>query len=83
MVLDFKDVESIGQALADEVFRVFVIQHPNMEILPIRTNDAVMQMIKRVESKEESKKSKEDIRGQSLTLDKETNPNQSFQRGTR
>ena len=76
VLFDFKDVESIGQAFADEVFRVFVIQHPNMEILPIRTNDAVMQMIKRVESKE-------DIRGQSLTLDKETNPNQSFQRETR
>jgi len=50
VLFDFKDVESIGQAFADEVFRVFAIQHPNMEILPIHANDAVMQMIRRVES---------------------------------
>jgi len=50
VLLDFKDVESIGQAFSDEVFRVFVNQHPTMKILPINANDAVMQMISRVES---------------------------------
>jgi anti-sigma regulatory factor (Ser/Thr protein kinase) len=50
VLFDFKDVESLGQAFADEVFRVFVRQHPNMEILPINATDAVLQMIRRVES---------------------------------
>lgn len=50
VLFDFKDVEFIGQAFADEVFRVFARQHPNMEILPINANDAVMQMIRRVQS---------------------------------
>ena len=53
VLFDFKDVESIGQAFTDEVFRVFATQHPNMEILPINANDAVMQMIRRVESNTE------------------------------
>ena len=53
VLFDFKDVESIGQAFADEVFRVFARQHPNMELLPINANDAVLQMIRRVESNTE------------------------------
>jgi len=50
VLFDFKDVESIGQAFADEVFRVFARQHPNMEIVPIHENDAVKDMIRRVRS---------------------------------
>lgn len=53
VLFDFKDVESIGQAFADEVFRVFARQHPNMELLPINANDLVTRMIKRVESNTE------------------------------
>lgn len=53
VLFDFKDVESIGQAFADEVFRVFARQHPNMELLPINANDAVTQMIRRVETNTE------------------------------
>lgn len=53
VLFDFKDVESIGQAFADEVFRVFARQHPNMEILPINANDTVLQLIRRVGSNTE------------------------------
>ena len=53
VLFDFKDVESIGQAFADEVFRVFAKQHANMELLPINANDAVTQMIRHVESNTE------------------------------
>lgn len=47
VILDFKDVESIGQAFADEVFRVFVNAHPQMEIIEIQANMQVQQMIRR------------------------------------
>ncbi len=47
VVLDFDGVEFVGQAFADEVFRVFATQHPDMEIIPIHTNAAVGQMINR------------------------------------
>ncbi len=48
VLFDFRDVESIGQAFADEVFRVFAKQHPHIEIIPINANEAVKQMIDRV-----------------------------------
>jgi len=50
VLLDFNEVESIGQAFADEVFRVFPNQHPNMELIPIHANEAVMQMIRRAQT---------------------------------
>ena len=42
------EVEMIGQAFADEVFRVFANDHLNVEILLINANDDMKQMIKRV-----------------------------------
>ena len=50
VVFDFTDVESIGQAFADEVFRVFKRQHLEMEIVSINDNQEVQQMIRRAES---------------------------------
>ncbi|MBN9460136.1 MAG: STAS-like domain-containing protein [Burkholderiales bacterium] len=47
VVLDFDQVEFVGQSFADEVFRVFARQHPDMEIIPIHTNAAVGQMVAR------------------------------------
>jgi hypothetical protein len=47
VILDFDDVEGIGQAFADEVFRVFAAEHPNLEIVPLRANKSVQQMILR------------------------------------
>ncbi len=50
VVLDFVDIESIGQAFADEVFRVFPGQHPDIELVEIRANSAVKRMIQRARS---------------------------------
>jgi anti-sigma regulatory factor (Ser/Thr protein kinase)/uncharacterized protein (DUF1330 family) len=47
VILDFDNVEAIGQAFADEVFRVFASQHPNLGIVPLRANKNVQQMIQR------------------------------------
>ena len=47
VVLDFRDVTEIGQAFADEIFRVFVRSHPEVQLL--RTNSAAVEpMILRV-----------------------------------
>jgi hypothetical protein len=54
VLFDFNEVESIGQAFADEVFRVFAKQHPHIEIIPINANDPVMQMIQRAWSHDEA-----------------------------
>lgn len=45
--LDFDNVEAIGQAFADETFRVFAGQHPQIELIPLRANKIVQQMIQR------------------------------------
>lgn len=47
VALDFKGVETIGQPFADEVFRVFNIEHPGTKLFPINTTDQVFKMIKR------------------------------------
>lgn len=49
IVLDFDKVPMVGQAFADEVFRVFKIKHPEIEIAPINMNEGVDFMINRVE----------------------------------
>lgn len=46
--LDFKGVTSIGQAFADEIFRVFHNQNPNIKIVYANANKDVDNMIKRV-----------------------------------
>jgi STAS-like domain of unknown function (DUF4325) len=48
VLLDFAGVESIGQAFADEVFRVFVEAHPQIELYAGHTNTTVQQMLRHV-----------------------------------
>jgi hypothetical protein len=48
-VFDFQEVESIGQAFADEIFRVFSEEHPEITILHINANENVTRMIERAE----------------------------------
>jgi len=43
--LDFKNVESIGQGFADEVFRVFTTNYPDIVVHAVNTSPAVGAMI--------------------------------------
>jgi anti-sigma regulatory factor (Ser/Thr protein kinase) len=47
MVLDFDKVPTVGQAFADEIFRVFAGRHPEITIQCINMNDAVKFMVTR------------------------------------
>jgi anti-sigma regulatory factor (Ser/Thr protein kinase) len=47
VILDFIDIEYIGQAFADEIFRVFPNMNPNTSITQKNANDDVLQMINR------------------------------------
>lgn len=49
VILDFEAVTTIGQAFADEVFRVFANEHPAIELIAIRAVPEVQQMIRRAE----------------------------------
>jgi anti-sigma regulatory factor (Ser/Thr protein kinase)/biotin operon repressor len=48
VMLDFQDVPSIGQAFADEIFRVFRKAHPEVELHVVNANDDVQSMITHV-----------------------------------
>ncbi len=50
VLFDFKDVDTIGMAFADEVFRVFALKYPEIELIPIKTNSAVRRVIHRAQA---------------------------------
>lgn len=50
VMFDFEGVDAIGQAFADEIFRVFAQKHPEIELLAIKANSAVRRMIARARS---------------------------------
>ncbi len=52
VLFDFRGVETIGQAFADEVFRVFAQQNPGIELRAINANSAVKRMIARATGRE-------------------------------
>lgn len=48
VVLDFNGITEIGQAFADEVFRVYRREHPSVHVYPVNMPDDIVRMIKRV-----------------------------------
>jgi hypothetical protein len=48
VLLDFEDVDMIGQAFADEVFRIFANAHPEIELMVVAANTPVEHMIRHV-----------------------------------
>lgn len=50
VVLDFEGVENIGQAFADEIFRVLQLEHPKIEFIPIHYNAMIERMILRAKA---------------------------------
>jgi len=50
ILLDFDNVDSIGQAFADEIFRVYTLQHPNIHLYYINVNKQVEGMIVRAKN---------------------------------
>lgn len=50
VIFDFSDVQTIGQAFADEIFRVFANEHPGIELVAIKASSAVKRMIERAKS---------------------------------
>ncbi len=53
IILDFAKVPTVGQAFADEIFRVFQSRHPDIKIKPINMIEPVAFMINRTEKPKE------------------------------
>jgi uncharacterized protein (DUF1330 family) len=47
VILDFEGIDTIGQAFADEVFRVYPKQHPHVHLVPVHATKQVLGMILR------------------------------------
>lgn len=47
VLFDFSGVDSVGQAFADEIFRVYAKAHPEVDLSPIHATPQVQQMIVR------------------------------------
>src|SRR5207249_9081054 len=47
VLLDFEGVKSIAPAFADEIFRIFATEHPEVHMTPVRAVPDVLRMIDR------------------------------------
>jgi anti-sigma regulatory factor (Ser/Thr protein kinase) len=47
VILDFEEVDTIGQSFADEVFRVFANRHPEIRIIATNETEQISRMINR------------------------------------
>lgn len=50
VIFDFRDVDTVGQAFADEIFRVFERSHPDITLIAVRTTEEIVRMIRRARS---------------------------------
>jgi hypothetical protein len=50
VMLDFDGVRTVGQAFADEIFRVFASQHPQVQLRVANDNPQIRAMIRRAQS---------------------------------
>lgn len=52
IILDFRGIDAVGQAFADEIFRIWKIKNPKVNIIFQNANENVQFMIKRALSRE-------------------------------
>lgn len=50
VILDFKGIDEIGQAFADQIFRVFTRENPNITLTTKNTNETIDKMIAHVKN---------------------------------
>ena len=55
VIFDFDGVPTIGQAFADEIFRVYAQSHPDIIFLPVKMEENVEKMIRRAISSKSTK----------------------------
>jgi hypothetical protein len=49
VLFDFTGVDMVGQAFADQIFRVFANEHPNMQLFPTHANHEISEVIQEVQ----------------------------------
>lgn len=54
VMLDFQNIQNIGQAFTDEMFRVFPLNHPNIDIVALNASGKIIKMIERAVKNDDS-----------------------------
>ncbi|MFC1958564.1 STAS-like domain-containing protein [Chloroflexota bacterium] len=54
VMLDFSGIDFIGQAFADEIFRVYKSKHPNVNIISVEANERIRSLINSIISNSKS-----------------------------
>jgi hypothetical protein len=52
-VIDFRGIEFMGRGFADEVFRVFQEEHPEIKITPLHASTSMLAMIRHLGGKQQ------------------------------
>jgi anti-sigma regulatory factor (Ser/Thr protein kinase) len=55
VVLDFENIETIGRAFADEIFRVFVNSHPGITVIATNASKSIRQLIDEIHGEDVNK----------------------------
>lgn len=45
VVVDFRGIEGVGQGFADEIFRVWQNEHPNVQLVPVNMNRSIRLLV--------------------------------------
>lgn len=53
LVIDFRGIEFMGRGFADEVFRVFQEEHPEIKITPLHASTSMLAMIRYLGGKQQ------------------------------
>ena len=53
LVIDFRGIEFMGRGFADEVFRVFQEEHPEIKITPLHASTSMLAMIRLLGGKQQ------------------------------
>lgn len=69
VIFDFQEVDAIGPAFADEIFRVFALRHPEIELIETKTNSEVDKMISKARNDAAALDAKSDTKSVTPTAD--------------
>ena len=69
VLFDFREVDTIGPAFADEIFRVFALRHPEIKLIETKTNSEIDKMISKARNNATTLDAKSDTKSVTPTAD--------------
>lgn len=51
VLVDFRGIEGVGQGFADEIFRVWQNEHPNIRLVPVNMNESIRLLVEQARAR--------------------------------